>query len=185
MNRSFLFLVPVLLFLSSGIAPGQSDLFDPDSPLPIPDSLQHVGTLFTSMGSCGRFILPHDQPFGLWQDSAEPARLVKRLEFIGQCKDFTMPEIDFSRYALIGMDFFIDCNGQVRVSVRNDTAARVYRIFADIHDGLCRGMTSRDYWLLVPALPEGYRVEMVTRRFERSWEDEVDGRDKGEGRDGK
>ncbi|MCE2504234.1 MAG: hypothetical protein J4G05_09300 [Chlorobi bacterium] len=37
-----------------------------------------------------------------------------------------MPDIDFSRYALIGVDFFVDCNAKVVLGVAKETSAKVY-----------------------------------------------------------
>ena len=155
-----------LTFLFIEQTKGQALFPEKDSVATIPDSLEIIFAQQVSMERCGMFLGQPGDPFTLYQDSATLAEEIKTKRFIGQCKEFKPPEIDFDHYALVGMSFFIDCNGHVFLRVARDSAARVYRIYADIYYGGCRGMTSSEHWLLLPALQEEYKIEITTNRID-------------------
>ena len=134
--------------------------FPSDTVAAIPDSLESVPFSFlNSMERCGFFLIPSDQAVMVIRDSATFTNLIENKRFIGQCKDLEIPEIDFSSNILVGFDLFFDCNAKVFVGVMKDTARPVYTVYADIHDGMCRGMTSRSYWVLIPVEHSDAQVE--------------------------
>ncbi|MCB0712080.1 MAG: hypothetical protein KDD67_07095 [Ignavibacteriae bacterium] len=162
------FLLFAILFLCSGSgAEAQLPSTEADILARLHDSLETIPTSLISMDRCGMFLGRGDDPFTLYQDSATLAREIEEKRFIGQCKDFSPPEIDFEHQTLVGFNLFVDCNGHTRLNVFRDTSSRTYLIHVTLIDGMCRGMTSRSYWLLLPKLQDGYSLNVVTARVEK------------------
>ncbi len=86
------------------------------------------------------------------------ARLVRHSP---PCDTAEMPRIDFGKQTLIGRWITLgNCPAGKRfsVSVCRDDSARVYRHIVAQEESPCRGLSSYMSWILVPRLPEGYRV---------------------------
>jgi hypothetical protein len=77
------------------------------------------------------------------------------------CLGLDMPEIDFSKYTLIGQWVELGtCRGGQgsEISVLRDDAARAYRHQVSAASMPCRGHSRKAHWILVPKLPAGFTV---------------------------
>lgn len=110
------------------------------------------------------FLVPPDEPFLVFRDSAALAELVEARRFIGQCRDTEVPQVDYTRNSVVGFEFFADCNAEVKITVLHDTAAREYHIIVHEAYGGCRALRGVSYWLQIPALKEGESVRVEERR---------------------
>lgn len=152
---SFLSLLPVALF-------GQGSGARTDSLRS--DSLPEVPYRMLSLGGCGMFLVPPEEPFLVFRDSATLAELVESRRFIGQCRDTEVPQVDYTRNAVVGFEFFADCNAELEIALLYDTAAREYRIIVHEAYGGCRALRGVSFWLQIPALKEGESVRLEERR---------------------
>lgn len=168
----FLLFVGCLLVISSLQLSAQR--LTPSEPAAFPDSVEHVAFGHLSLGNCGSFLVPNDQDFLVLRDSASFTGLIESKRFIGNCKDTEVPHVDFTTDIVIGFDLFFDCNAQVFVSVVKDTVDLdpQYYVYVDMYDGMCRGMTSRSYWLAVPVQDKGASVQFVKQTFPHQWRNE-------------
>ena len=156
---SFLVLLPLTLF-------GQGSGAEADSLRA--DFLPEIPYGMLSLGACGMFLVPPDEPFLLIRDSAAFAELVESRRSTGQCRDTQVPQVDYTRNAVVGFEFFADCNAELEIALLYDTAAREYRIIVHEAYGGCRALRGVSFWLLIPALKEGERVRVEERR-DKEW----------------
>ena len=112
------------------------------------------------------YLVPIGESSITFRDSATLAEHIESKKFIGNCRDVEVPEVDFRNNVVVGFDLFVDCKARVLVNVLKDTLSGEYLVAVDIHDGMCRGMTSYNYWLVIPVDDPSAKVEYVQSKFE-------------------
>lgn len=93
--------------------------------------------------------------------TSEDSLLARLVRHSPPCDTAEMPRVDFEKQMLIGRWITLgNCPAgkHFSVSVCRDDSARVYRHIVTQAESPCRGLSSYMSWILVPRLPEGYRV---------------------------
>lgn len=164
--KHLLFLSVVLLAVLPSLLSAQLPDFSDSAKRVFPDSLEHVSYTQLHFGSCGMFLVPIGDGSITFRDSATFAEHIESRKFIGNCRDVEVPDVDFRNNVVVGFNLFVDCNAMVLVSALKDTLRGEYMVAVDVHDGMCRGMTSRNYWLVIPVDDPSAKVDFVETQFE-------------------
>lgn len=98
-------------------------------------------------------------------------RFKTQFDFV-ECKNFTLPEIDFSQKTLLGM--YADgggCDIEFEKKVFRDDRKKEYRyIVTIIETGTCLKMGLSMNWITVPKIPDDYKVVFETKKIEKDKE---------------
>jgi hypothetical protein len=81
----------------------------------------------------------------------------------GRCADFTMPEVDFDKFTLLGLRIGTDCGGALEPRVVSDEAVKEYRITGGYP--ACAGFRTEHRWYELPKLPRGYKVSIIINGY--------------------
>lgn len=153
----------ILLFLPLLIVPVRAQsLGDSLEPRPCAAPLPYT---LCAMPECNMTLLVGGPAVFATEDSLR-ARFARHSP---PCDTAEMPRIDFARYTLIGRWITLgNCPAGrfFTVSVCRDDSARTYRHIVTQAESPCRGLSSYMSWILVPRLPEGYRVAFEGIRLE-------------------
>ena len=77
-----------------------------------------------------------------------------------QCRDYQLPEIDFARYRLVGLQLFADCNASFGLRLWPNKSERIQHLLVTEDYGGCRGMRMHERWVLVRRDSSAYALQL-------------------------